>query len=455
VEWKLMSEIYLSPENELIYGPISPGDPEIKKLAASIRKHGLKNPIGITRDNYIFDGHRRYAACKLLTKQKVQCRVEDITRDDPRFEVLLRECNRQRVKTFDTILREQVIDFNPDAAYSALIHTRKEAIEVSGDCIKIEGYKTRSRISEVKFEMLNAVIAILNAEREYWPLSDRSIHYSLLNDPPLRNDTNPDSRYTNDRNCYKDLTDLLTRARLEGRIPFDAIADPTRIVATWSVDRGVAGFFDRQLNGFLKGYFRDYQQSQPNHIEIVGEKLTIEGSIRSVAMQHCIPYTIGRGYCSLDPRRQMFERFKASGKKQLVVIALSDFDPDGLLIAHGFARSMRDDFGVENIIAKHACLTWNQVRERNLAQTFDLSDEKRKQLKFQRHLAKYGEHLHELEALSSAERSALLTASIDDVIDVDLYNAEMAAEEEDSKKIEELRQRFAPLLREALGTTPR
>lgn len=449
VEWRLVSEIHPSPENTLIYGPISQADPEIKKLAASIRRHGLKNPIGITRDNYVFDGHRRYAACRLLGKQKIQVRVEDITRDDPKFEVLLRECNRQRVKTFDMILREQVIDFNPDTAYAALINERKAAVAVSGDFIKILGATVRSRITSVKGEMLNAVINVINEQRKYWPLSDRSIHYSLLNDPPLRNIGDPDSRYTNDRKSYKDLTDLLTRARLESYIPFNAISDPTRVVTTWQLDRDVARFFDRQIPKFLEGYCRDYQQSQPNHIEIIGEKLTVEGSIKDVAMEYCIPYTIGRGYCSLDPRRRMWERFKASGKDQLVIIALSDFDPDGVQIAHGFARSMRDDFGITNIVAKSACLTWKQVQERNLAQTFDLSDEKRKQGKFQRHLKKYGEHFHELEALSPDDRASMLRAAIHEVLDIDLYNAELEAEEEDSMRIEELRLRLGPLLREA------
>src|SRR5262249_15526779 len=159
-------------------------------------------------------------------------------------------------------------------------------------------------------------------------------------------------------------------------IPFDAIADPTRTVQAWDFDRGLQGFVNRELNGFMTGYYRDYQQSQPNHIEIIGEKNTVEGSIRTVAMEHCIPYTIGRGYCSLDPRRQMYERFKASGKNQLIVLALSDFDPDGLEIAQSFARSMRDDFGVTNILAKSVCLTYEQVLERNLAQTFDISEKK-------------------------------------------------------------------------------
>src|SRR5262249_21227967 len=162
----------------------------------------------------------------------------------------------------------------------------------------------------------------------------------------------------------------------------------TRTVAVWSVDREFGGFIKKELDGFLKGYFRDYQQSQPNHIEIVGEKNTIEGSIRNVAMEHCIPYTLGRGYCSLDPRHKMYERFRKSGKDKLIVLILSDFDPEGEDIAHSFARSMRDDFQVRNVMAKKVCLTHEQVLERDIPQTFDI---KKGSSRYRRFAAKYGD----------------------------------------------------------------
>ena len=179
----------------------------------------------------------------------------------------------------------------------------------------------RNRISQGKREMLRAAVAIVDSKKSYWPLSDREIHYDMLNSPPLRHSGKLDSRYQNNRACYQDLCDLLTRARLTREIPFDAIADETRTVCSWeeTVNCDTSGFINAQLDGFLNGYWRDLQQSQSNHIEIVGEKNTVEASIREPAMKFCIPYTLGRGYCSLDPRRQMYERFKASGRSKLII----------------------------------------------------------------------------------------------------------------------------------------
>jgi hypothetical protein len=442
-----MMTVNPAPVNSLIYRPVDPEDPEIEELADSIKMHGLLQPIDITRDGFILSGHRRYAACSLLGWNTITGRVWDICYSDANFETLLCEFNRQRVKGFDEVVRESVVGDAKGDAYETLLATRKAKARVSGDFLVIEGVKKRKKISNGKTPMVKTVLKIIGSKEDYWPLSDREIHYDFLNEPPLRHASKPDSLYRNNRDSYQDLCDLLTRMRLVGLIPFDAIADPTRTVVNWVVDREIGGFIKRELNEFLKDYARDLQQSQPNHIEIVGEKNTIEGSIRSVAMEYCIPYTLGRGYCSLDPRHKMHERFKKSGKEKLIVLALSDFDPEGEDIAHSFARSMRDDFSIRNIVAKKVCLTYDQVLERNLPKTFDIKTGSKRYKKF---AAKYGDRAHELEALQPGERARLLDAAITEVMDVAAYNREVEAEREDAKKIAALRERIAKTLAGAL-----
>jgi hypothetical protein len=263
----------------------------------------------------------------------------------------------------------------------------------------------------------------------------------------LRHASKPDSRYQNVIECYKDLCDLLTRARRTGEIPFAAIADPTRPVVTWDAFGNVGDFVERELDWFLDDYRRNLQQSQPVHIEIVGEKNTIASSIRDVAREYCIPYTLGRGYSSLDPRHRLFQRFKKSGRDRLVLLILADFDPEGEDIAHSFARSMRDDFGVRKIHAKKVCLTHEQVLERNLPLTFDIKKSSKRYKKF---AAKYGDRAHELEAISHEERSSLLEDAIREVMDVEAYNAEVDAEAEDAAQLLGLRESVGPLLMDAL-----
>ena len=181
---------------------------------------------------------------------------------------------------------------------------------------------------------MEAIKAIIADREEFWPLSDRQIHYALLNDPPLIHAAKPDTLYHNDAKCYKALTELLTRARIVEDISMRVIQDATRPVTLWGVHRDVQAYIRKELSRFGTGYRRDLMQSQPNHIEIVGEKNTIEPIIRPVAERFCIPMTIGRGYCSLRPRYDIAERFRMSGKERLVLLMLSDHDPDGEEIAH-------------------------------------------------------------------------------------------------------------------------
>jgi hypothetical protein len=446
----LVAAIRPAPENELIYRPVNKEAPEIQELARSIQEFGVMEPIVVTRDGYILSGHQRHAACRLLGLEYIPGRIEPITRDSPEFIPRLREFNRQRVKSFDEVVRERVVEVRPGEAYQSLIDHRRAASAVSGDFIAIGETKRRKKIGRLKLPMLDAAIRFVEAQRAYWPISDREVHYGLLNDPPMRNINRPGSRYNNDMDSYKDLTNLLTRARLEGHIPFSAIGDPTRTVCVWNTHRDVGGFLRGEMDDFLKDYWRDLQQSQPNHIEIIGEKNTIEGSIKPVSMRFCIPYTLGRGYSSLDPRYKMYRRFKASGKSQLIILIVSDFDPEGEDIAHSFARSMRDDFGIKNLHAMKVCLTWDQVRERNLVQQFDI---KKTSARYKKFAAKYGDRVHELESLPTAERARLLTEAIDRVMDTTVFNRELDAEREDATRIASLRETVVPLISSATRLT--
>ena len=329
-EWTLDS-IFPSPENEKLYKPVDPKDPEVWALAKSILEHGIREPIVITEDGWILSGHRRYMGARLAGLESVPCRVEPFCKDDDhdRFMVLLREYNRQRVKTFPEKVREEIISADPDEAYESLIEHRSEQSKVVADTIKIRGEKRRAKISGAKGPFLLAIKRVIEQRREFWPLSDRQIHYALLNDPPLIHASKPDSVYANDEKFYKALVELLTRARLAREIGMNVIADPTRPVSKWPVRDDIQSYIRDEVGNMFLGYWRDLMQSQPNHLEIVGEKNTIEPLIRPIASQYCIPMTIGRGFCSLPPRAAIAQRFQDSGKERLVLLILSDFDPDG------------------------------------------------------------------------------------------------------------------------------
>jgi hypothetical protein len=437
---KRLDAIRPSPDNDRLYRPVSADDPEIQALAQSILDHGLREPLVITLDGFILSGHRRHLASVLAGLTEVPCRIEKIRSTDEEFLPLLREFNRQRVKSIDEVVREEIVSTNPDEAHRILVEHRKRQSRVEAKTIEIVGTKHRARISKAKHPMLDAILAILNERGEFWPLTERQIHYALLSDPPLVHAKKPTSTYQNTITCYKATCDLVTRARLEGLIPFEAIEDPTRPVHVWSFHRDPTAFVRREMDQFLKGYYRDLQQSQPNQIEIVGEKNTIDGIIRPIAAEYCIPMTIGRGYCSIPPRHAMAERFLKSGKEKLVLLALGDFDPEGEDIAHSFARSMRDDFGVRKVEAVKVALTAIQVRELNLPPIIKAKETSSRYGDF---VERHGDDVFELEAVPPDQLQDILRKAIDSVLDVKVFNAEIDAEKRDAARLDGIRRAFS------------
>src|SRR5262249_13205879 len=259
----------------------------------------------------------------------------------------------------------------------------------------------RCEISAAKRPFLDAILRILDEQRDYWPLSDRQIHYRLLGpDAPLTHASKPDSTYINDKASYRKLVDLLSPGRINGLIDWGAIEDVTRPVNTYSAFWNTAEFFRQQFGRFLKGYWRNRQQSQPHHIEIVAEKLTVQTILQRVAQEYTIPLTISRGMTSLPPKKAIEERFLSSEKDLLILLVVSDLDPAGDAIAADLVKSFRRDFSLD-IEAYKVALTIEQVTEFGLAPSMEA---KESSPTYQAFVDTYGiTDAYELEAMDPAD----------------------------------------------------
>lgn len=445
-----IDELWACPLNEQLYRAIKKTDPEIRALARSIRKRGIIEPLVVSRDGYIVSGHRRHVAAKVAGLKTVPCRTAPVSfqgGDKDKFAQLLREYNRHRDKGFEEKLREEIVSAEKKNPYAKLVEHRIEASELpTAETMNLPPVKERSVISDAKASLLNAVVSVINAVEEYWPISDRYVHYHVLNDPPLIHASKPGSVYRNDKKSWKALIDILTRGRLEDYIPWDAIRDDTRPMVIFNVHTDTRDFVRGEIDGFCDGYYRDLLQSQENHIEIIGEKVTLAPIIRKVAARFTMPMTLGRGYCCLDRRYLLAERFKDSGKRKLVMLFLADLDPDGHLIAESFARSMRDDFDIweEDMVPIRVAL--------NEDQTYDLppglalkqaSGDASRATKVATFKRLYGvNNGWELEAMDPEDLQEILTNAIISVLNVDAFNAEIKRQAEDWKSLGKTRDKM-------------
>lgn len=120
---------------------------------------------------------------------------------------------------------------------------------------------------------------------------------------------------------------------------------------------------------------------------------------------------------------------RESGKERLVVLMVTDFDPDGEEIAHSFARSMRDDFGIKKIDAIKVALTADQVVAFNLPPKMKA---KETSVNYVRFVVENGTDVFEVEAMETADLQKVLEGTIDSVIDTEAFNHEVSQEAQDA-----------------------
>lgn len=426
-----VSDIREAPENGLLYDRFNPSADDDAELIENIWEYGVLVPLRMTRDRVLIDGHRRLCAARHLGLATVPVIEDDLVFEDldenERLSTLAAP-NVQRQKTRDERLREVMVGVDKEDAYADLIQHRAERQRVKIESnVDMGARKRRPRITTMQF--LNAAIRVIDGEQDFWPVTERRVHYLLLNDPPLRHDKKPYSKYENTRACSGALSGLLTRARLNGSVPMAAIEDPTRHVSAWSTHAEPQAYLRQQAEGFAKSYWRDLMQGQEHHVEILVEKEALRRVVEAVAEKYTIPCTCTRGFSSLPPRYAMSKRYKDSGKNKLILLILSDFDPDGEQIAAEFSRSLRDDFGVESIHPIKVLLGEQDVRRLNLPSDLPA---KRRSSNYKRFVEKYGsDAVTELDAVPTALIQQRLREAVESVIDVDTYNHEVDQEKDD------------------------
>lgn len=470
---KRVASLKPSPENGCLYDQ---NDADIYEFAKRLEAEGLLEPLVVTLDNYIVSGHRRHAALSLLKRVLVNCRVLAIRRSDidkDEYTALLRRHNRQREKSAAEKVREELVDVDPDDAYDQLRLSRFKSIDAAlyngVETVQVEGAMRRYEFSEDKADHIKHVLQVLEERRDYWPLSVRGMHYPLLNFNFIRgyywprkdkpdHGTRRTLYYRNDDGSYDATSDLVTRLRLAETVPWEAFADPTRPVTEFNPFANVREFVNQEIGGLFTGYWRNLLQSQPNHFECLVEKNTVYHMALQVTSKYQVPTRSARGLNSIDSFHDVAEAFQDSGKQRLILIVLSDYDPEGEMIPHDAGRRLRDDFGIYNLDIIKAGVTRKQIEAHALP---PMNFAKETSSNYDRYVGRNADWLAgtfgwkdgddapvwELEALDPPVMLADLERVIKAVLDIDLFNRELATEREEAQYLEAARRTARERLR--------
>lgn len=433
---KRISTLDHPTENWLLYRQPDPDDDDMLLLREDLDKRGLQDPLVVTEDGFVVSGNRRMMALRANGQQFARCRVIqglywfELSRDERL--ALLRKNNLQRSKSIEEQIRETMIDVS--GAYEDLQDRRNRQVngyrEGQAAPLVIEGVKRRWGISPAKKDHWDRIKTIVDERRKYWPLSVRGVHYPLLNEAFFRN-TRKNIVYRNDRQSYAATSDLITRMRLRGDLPWEAFADPTRPVEQFRAFHDVREFVRQEAERLFDGYWRDLLQTQPNYVECLVEKNTVYHMALQVTRKFQIPTISGRGFTSIDPWHELYQRYRASGKERLIVIVLSDFDPEGEMIPQVGGRTLRDDFGVDDFDIVKAGVSRQQVDRYQLApQNFAKETSSNHDWFVERN---GGENaVFELEALRPEDMLNDLESSITSVLDMELFNLEAQREKDEA-----------------------
>ena len=116
--------------------------------------------------------------------REIPVRYAAFSRDTLTSDEFIRELAKhnetQRVKTNAEHLREILVGMSREDAYQELVEYREGESYVPAEGIELGEKKRRARISSAKGPFLAAIKRVIQERRNFWPLSDRAVHYGLV-----------------------------------------------------------------------------------------------------------------------------------------------------------------------------------------------------------------------------------------------------------------------------------
>lgn len=230
---------------------------------------------------------------------------------------------------------------------------------------------------------------------------------------------------------YKNLGTILSKARLAGMVDWDAVEDRVRRPEKHAEWRDIPSL----VESAIAAYRRPRWEDQPNYVELWCEKDALRSVLEPITDDLHVTLMVNRGYSSISAMYDSAKRIirATEAGKDCYILYLGDFDPSG----EDMVRDVRDRMTLLGSV-KHGAL---EVRK--IALTRDQIDEyepppnpaKTTDSRFQKFSDAHGTESFEVDALPPQSMMDIVRSSIEDLMDMDLYNAWAAREEAEKQKL--------------------
>jgi hypothetical protein len=226
---------------------------------------------------------------------------------------------------------------------------------------------------------------------------------------------------------YKRLGNIISDARVAGLIDWDHMEDRTRnlqSVSHWSSPESI-------IYSCATGYHIDKWEGQTYRPEVWIEKDALSGIIEGPCNQNDVPFFPIKGYNSQSEMHDGAMRLKSwiEGGQTPIILHLGDHDPSGIDMTRDIIDRMALFIGHE-IEVRRLGLNIEQVRQYNPPPNFaKLSD-----ARSEGYIAQFGNESWELDALEPRVMADLVTDTIKELRDDDVWE-ERVRKEEDHKRL--------------------
>jgi hypothetical protein len=180
----------------------------------------------------------------------------------------------------------------------------------------------------VSLAWIEAITEVLEADRDYWPLTVRYVWYRLIgqeiNGVVVKKDPSAPGRVP--RSLQK-VQEKLNRGRRAGIFPWEAIHDGGVVHEGGGGYSGPAAFWDNmQLHA--RFYRRDLLEGQATNVEIWCEADGMVPRVARVAEDYGVPVYAGGGQNSTSMKHDGAQRIIADGRPT-VLLHIGDLDDGG------------------------------------------------------------------------------------------------------------------------------
>ena len=235
----------------------------------------------------------------------------------------------------------------------------------------------------------------------------------------------------NTEKSYKNLGDIISKARDAGLLDWDQLVDrgrEARIRPVWSA----AGSF---LSDVADQFSCDLWKQQETLVEVWVEKAALEEIVEQAAARFGVTTFSCRGYVSASAMHEaaMRIRRKMGHHERVVILHLGDHDPSGI----DMTRDIQDRLSLylthwsSRLDVKRIALSMDQVEEHdcppNPAKVTDS--------RFAKYQDEYGDDSWELDALEPSVLDSLIQDSIRSFLDEDIFNARVRFEKNEIKRL--------------------